>query len=77
MIIQPGEHPFVDRPTVVFYGDARAFDIRLVEAGLKQGYGATSLRRGYDSASRTARQAGGRKSEVRGQGLLKRETLTN
>jgi hypothetical protein len=36
-IIQPGEHPFVDRPTVVFYADARIVDVKNLEAALRQG----------------------------------------
>ena len=33
-IIQPGEHPFVDRPTVVFYADARMVNVKRLEQGL-------------------------------------------
>ena len=36
-IIQPGEHPFVDRPTVVFYADARIVDVNNLDAALRQG----------------------------------------
>src|SRR5438552_4605002 len=36
-IIQPGEHPFVDRPTVVFYADARIVDVKILEEGLHHG----------------------------------------
>lgn len=36
-IIQPGEHSFVDRPTVVFYADARIVDVNLLEGGIHQG----------------------------------------
>lgn len=36
-IIQPGEHPFVHQPTVVFYADARTIDISLLETALAQG----------------------------------------
>jgi len=36
-IIQPGEHEFVDRPTVVFYADARMVDVKILEEGLRQG----------------------------------------
>jgi hypothetical protein len=36
-IIQAGEHPFVDRPTVVFYADARMVDVKILEEGLRQG----------------------------------------
>ena len=35
-IIQPGEHPFVDRPTVVFYADARMINVKILEEGLRQ-----------------------------------------
>lgn len=38
-ILQPGEHPFVVRPTVVFYADARLVEVRLLENGLRQGIG--------------------------------------
>jgi hypothetical protein len=38
-IIQPGEHPFVDRPTVVFYADARMVDVNTLEEGLRHGIG--------------------------------------
>jgi len=38
-IIQPGEHPFVDRPTVVFYSDARMVNVNRLEEGLRQGVG--------------------------------------
>lgn len=38
-ILQPGEHPFVDRPTVVFYADARIVKESLLDAGLAQGVG--------------------------------------
>ena len=36
-IIQPGEHAFVDRPTVVFYADARMVNVNALEGGLRQG----------------------------------------
>jgi len=36
-IIQPGEHSFVDRPTVVFYADARMVNVNRLEEGLRQG----------------------------------------
>jgi len=36
-IIQPGEHPFVDRPTVAFYADTRIVDVKLLEEGLRHG----------------------------------------
>lgn len=36
-IIRAGGHPFVDRPTVVFYADARMVDAKILEEGLRQG----------------------------------------
>ena len=36
-IIQPGEHPFVDRPTIVFYADARTVNVNALEGALRQG----------------------------------------
>ena len=36
-IIQPKEHPFVDRPTVVFYADARIVNVNTLEEGLRHG----------------------------------------
>lgn len=36
-IIQPGEHPFVDRPTVVFYADARMVNANILEEGIHRG----------------------------------------
>ena len=36
MIIQPREHPFVDRPTVVFYADARMVNVNTLEEGVRQ-----------------------------------------
>jgi hypothetical protein len=38
-IIQPGEHAFVDRPTVVFYADARIVNVNTLEEGLRHGVG--------------------------------------
>jgi hypothetical protein len=35
-IIQPGEHPFVDRPTVVFYADARMVNVNTLDEGVRQ-----------------------------------------
>ncbi len=37
VVIQPGEHRFVDRPTVVFYPDARFTKLALLEAAVSQG----------------------------------------
>lgn len=42
-IIQPGEHPFVGRPTVVFYADARTVNVNTLEGGLRQGRQHTAL----------------------------------
>jgi hypothetical protein len=36
-VLQAGEHPFVDRPTVAFYADARTVKVAHMEAGLRQG----------------------------------------
>jgi hypothetical protein len=38
-VLLPGEHPFVDRPTVVFYADARLVKESLLDAGLAEGIG--------------------------------------
>lgn len=38
-ILQPGDHPFVDRPTVVFYADARLVKAAQVDACLASGMG--------------------------------------
>jgi hypothetical protein len=35
-IIQTGEHPFVDRPTVVFYADARMVNVNTLDEGVRQ-----------------------------------------
>jgi len=37
VVIQPGEHPFVDRPTVVFFADTRFASLALLEAAVNQG----------------------------------------
>jgi len=37
VIIQQGEHRFVDRPTVVFYSDARFTSLASLEAAVNQG----------------------------------------
>ena len=38
-VLQPGDHPFVDRPTVVFYADARLVKAALLETAIQQGVG--------------------------------------
>jgi len=37
LVIQPGEHRFVGRPTVVFYSDARFVKLAFLEAAVNQG----------------------------------------
>ena len=37
VVVQPGEHRFVDRPTVVFYADARFVNLVLLDAAVQQG----------------------------------------
>jgi hypothetical protein len=37
-VLQPGEHPFADHPTVVFYADARMVNVSRLEGGLRQGF---------------------------------------
>ena len=37
LVIQPGEHRFVDRPTVVFYADARFTQLASLDAAVNQG----------------------------------------
>ena len=37
VVIQPGEHRFVDRPTVVFYSDARFTTLAALNAAVNQG----------------------------------------
>ena len=37
VVIQPGEHRFVDRPTVVFYADARFVNLIHLDAAVQQG----------------------------------------
>jgi len=37
VVIQPGEHAFVDRPTVVFYADARFVNLALLDTAVQQG----------------------------------------
>lgn len=36
-ILNPGDHPFVKKPSVVFYADARIVDTSLVDNGLRRG----------------------------------------
>jgi len=36
-ILNPGDHPFVQKPSVVFYADARLVDTGLVDDGLRRG----------------------------------------
>lgn len=38
-ILQPGEHPFIDRPTVAFYADARFVNVALLDSSITQGVG--------------------------------------
>lgn len=38
-ILQPGEHPFIDRPTVAFYADARFVNAALLDSSITQGVG--------------------------------------
>jgi hypothetical protein len=37
VVLQPGEHRFVDRPTVVFYSDARFTRLAALDAAINQG----------------------------------------
>ncbi len=37
VVIKPGEHRFVGRPTVVFYADARLVPLAALEAAVNQG----------------------------------------
>ena len=37
LVIQPGEHRFVGRPTVVFYSDARFVKLAFLQAAVNQG----------------------------------------
>lgn len=39
VILQPGDHPFIDRPTVVFYADARFVEVALLESCISKGLG--------------------------------------
>lgn len=36
-ILDVGDHPFVKKPSVIFYGDARTVDTRLLDTALKTG----------------------------------------
>jgi hypothetical protein len=37
IVLQPGEHPFISHPTVVFYADARIVNVTTIQEGLRQG----------------------------------------
>jgi hypothetical protein len=36
-ILHPGDHPFVQKPSVIFYADARIVDTRLLDQALQNG----------------------------------------
>ena len=36
-VLNPGDHPFVHKPSVIFYADARIVDVRLLDQLVKQG----------------------------------------
>lgn len=36
-ILNPGDHPFVQKPSVIFYADARKVDVRLLDAAVSSG----------------------------------------
>ena len=36
-ILNAGDHPFVQKPSVIFYADARIVDTRLLDAALQRG----------------------------------------
>jgi hypothetical protein len=36
-ILHTGDHPFVQKPSVIFYADARIVDTRLLDAALQRG----------------------------------------
>ena len=36
-ILHPGDHPFVQKPSVIFYADARIADTRLLDKALQHG----------------------------------------
>lgn len=38
-VLLPGEHPFIDRPTVAFYNDARLAKATLLDSSVAQGVG--------------------------------------
>ena len=38
-VLLPGEHPFIDRPTVAFYHDARQAKAALLDSSVAQGVG--------------------------------------
>ena len=37
VVLQPGEHPFVQHPTVVFFADARIVDAKHIAAAMEAG----------------------------------------
>jgi hypothetical protein len=38
VILQPGDHPYIIRPSAVYFGDARLFDTRKIERDVLCGY---------------------------------------
>lgn len=36
-ILNPGDHPFIRKPSVIFYADARMVDTRLLDAAVQRG----------------------------------------
>lgn len=38
-VLRPGEHPFIDRPTVAFYSDARLANATLLDLSIVRGVG--------------------------------------
>ena len=36
-VLKPGDHPFIQRPSVVFYADARTVDTRLLDQAVASG----------------------------------------
>lgn len=37
VILKPGDHPFVQKPSVIFYADARKVDVQLLDEALRRG----------------------------------------
>jgi len=37
IVLNPGDHPFIQRPSVIFYADARTVDTRLLDAAVQRG----------------------------------------